>query len=252
MWQEIGISLSLGLKDSFKSRYFLMLLLLWLTLFCVWAGVYFAFAPQIAAMVKTIIEQSLAWFNWSLPSFLTTVFWAFGHVTAVLLVILAIFISLRLLIELILMPVLQRAILPAYPQLSNRYASPSLLKTLCFLLGHYAKFLILVVGCLFIPFVGHFLVLWISAYYTSTALVRDALDGVANFDSQTQLIRRAKWPLTFIGLACLFLTFIPFIGLFAPLILGASITHFCLRNVFTPEQQRQFHQGKIAAKTLQS
>jgi hypothetical protein len=66
------------------------------------------------------------------------------------------------------------------------------------------------------------------------------------------LIRRAKWPLTFIGLACLSLTFIPFIGLVAPLIFGASITHFSLRNVFTPEQQRQFHQGKIAAKALQS
>lgn len=246
MWQEIGISLSLGLKESLKSRYFLMLLLLWLTLLCVWVGVYFAFATQIAAMVNTLIEQSLAGLNWSLPSFLTTTFWAFGLVTALLLVILAVFISLRILIELILMPVLQRAILPAYPHLSNHYASPALFKTLWFLVGHYAQFFALAVLSLFVPFIGAFLLLWISAYYTSTALVRDALDGVANFDSQTQFIRREKWPLTFIGLACLCLTFIPFIGLFAPLILGASITHFCLRNVFTPEQQAQFHQGKIA------
>lgn len=251
MWQEIGISLGLGLKESLKSRYFLMLLLLWLTLFCVWAGIYFAFGIQIAAMVKTIIEESLEWLNWSLPSFLTTVFWALGHVTVLLLVILAVFISLRLLIELILMPVLQKAILPSYPHLSNHYASPSWLKILWFLLGHYAQFFVLAVACLFVPLVGHFLLLWISAYYTSTALVRDALDGVANFHSQTQLIHRTKWPLTFIGLVCLSLTFIPFIGLFAPLVFGASITHFCFRNVFTPEQQRQFHQGKIAAKALQ-
>ncbi|MBY0345662.1 MAG: EI24 domain-containing protein [Neisseriaceae bacterium] len=250
MWQEIGISLSLGVKESFKIRYFLMLFLLWFTLFCVWAGVYFAFGSTIATTVNAFVEQGFTWLSQPMPAFFKTIVLALGYVTGLLLLALALLVSLWLAIELILMPLLQHTILPNYPHLSNHYASASLIKTSWFLLTHYAQFFLFMLCCLFIPIVGHFLLLWVSAYYTSTALVRDALDGVVNFNSQTQLIHRTKISLTLIGVVCLCLTFIPFVGLLAPLVFGASITHFCFRNVFTPEQQRQFHCRKPVSKAL--
>ncbi len=228
---------SLGLKDGLRPQ-LLMLSIgvavgaggLWLLVFMVWSTEIWQMA-QVAAHwffsgAAAASEAPVAQVGW----------WAtiWGGVTqglswlVALLISLAAFallvmLSMQILLELFLMPLVQRQCLLRYPSLklggegSLRFNILTTLK----LLG----VLVLGLPLWLIPVVGPLTHLALLAYLNIRSLVNDALDGVATLEERQALVPAHRGAMLCLGLMMQLMMMIPLVGLIMASVMGASVCH---------------------------
>ncbi|MES2886453.1 MAG: EI24 domain-containing protein [Pseudomonadota bacterium] len=136
---------------------------------------------------------------------------------------LLVMLTLQVMLEVFLMPAVQRQCLKRYPALSNNL--PGTVRSN--LLTTVKLWSVLLVGVLLwiIPVLGGLAFFALAAYINVRSLVNDALDGVATLEERRQLVKGHRGAMLCLGLCMTLLLLIPFVGLVAPSVLGASVCH---------------------------
>ena len=171
----------------------------------------------------------LQWFN----SLFSYVLWFLTYLLCVLL-------SLRLLLELLLMGRIQAQCLISYPQLSAGVKT-SYLRVMLDALWMLLLSLGLTILCLLLPVVGGVLLFIGLSYLNIRSLVNDALDGLASSAQRRALIRQHRMSMLWLGMLISVWMFIPLLGLIGPLLMGAGACHLLMRALVA--QQRQPIEG---------
>lgn len=245
--------LALGLRDGLRPRVALTSLLIWLMVIVFWCVVFWIWRED----VKSLATAALLLIAYGVAQMLMPVagpatvsamasganalgafaFLLSGPVAAVVtgLVVFGCFmllcmLSVRILLELLLMGRIQAQCLQRYPALS-RGVDNSWRRGLRDALGTLATFVIGGLLCLVIPLVGGLLLFLLASYLNVRSLVGDALDGVATDDERRAVIRSQRLNMLLLGLLGTLLMLVPLAGLVAPSVLGASVCHLCMRQV---------------------
>jgi hypothetical protein len=136
---------------------------------------------------------------------------------------LLVMLTLQILLEVFLMPTVQRQCLKRYPDLPTDVAG-SLRANL---MTSLRLMLVLVAGLALwiVPVLGGLAYFALAAYVMVRSLVNDALDGVASLEERKLLIRQHRGAMLGIGLLMNLLLVIPVAGLIVPSVLGASVCH---------------------------
>lgn len=136
---------------------------------------------------------------------------------------LLVMLTLQAMLELFLMPAIQRQCLKRYPDLPSNL--PGTLGAN--LLTTVKLWSVLLVGLLLwvIPVLGGLAFFALAAYINVRSLVNDALENVATLDERRQLVKEQRGAMAGLGLCMLLLLLIPFVGLVAPSVLGAGVCH---------------------------
>lgn len=180
-------------------------------------------APQ--AGLSAWLVQGLQWFNA-----------LFSYVLLLVSYLLCVLLSLRLLLELLLMARIQAQCLQSYPQLSAGVKA-SYFHVLFDALWMLFLSLAVTLLCLLIPVVGGVILFVALSYLNIRSLVNDALDGLASTAQRRELIRQHRASMLLLGILISGWMLIPVLGLIGPLLLGAGSCHLFMRALLV--QQRQ-------------
>ncbi len=136
---------------------------------------------------------------------------------------LLIMLSMQVMLELFLMPKVQRQCLLRYPSLSSdgepswRFNFVTSLKLVgCLLLG---------LPLWLIPILGPFIYMGLAAYLSVRSLVNDALEGVATPEERQTLVGAHRWAMLSLGLMMQLMLMIPLLGWLMASVVGASVCH---------------------------
>lgn len=249
---------SLGLKDGLQPRLLLLSVgvalgagILWLTVFSVWRAEAWH-AAQVAAHwffsgAASSADAPAASSGWW-ASVWGAVASGFSWLMAVLIGLasfaLLVMLTIQLLLELFLMPLVQRQCLPRYPQLAR--GVPGSLRAN--LLTTVKLWWVLALGLLLwiIPVLGGIAFFALAAYVNVRSLVNDALDDVATLAEREVLVRTHRGAMLCLGLLMGAFLLIPLVGLVAPSVLGASVCHLFMPSLVALRAQ----QGKGAGPGL--
>jgi hypothetical protein len=206
---------------------------LWLAVFAIWSAEIWHVA-QVAAHwffsgATSTADVSTAATGWW-ASVWGSVVGAFSWLVAVLIGLasfaLLVMFTMQILLEVFLMPLVQRQCLPLYPPLATGVEGSlrANLLTSAKLLG------VLVLGMLLwiIPVLGALAFFALAAYLNVRSLVNDALDGVATVEERKALVRTHRGAMLWLGLLMAGFLLIPLVGLIAPAVLGASVCHLLM------------------------
>ncbi|ATC63018.1 hypothetical protein CMV30_03025 [Nibricoccus aquaticus] len=242
----------LGLRDGFTFRMIAFSLGLWAGALALWAILLvFAWTP-----IKTAAAFLTAWSllglfrlfpNWlpaSAQEKITGVPLAdgaaalLGNVTfgtatwimLVLLILVAVYATVRIAVEFLLMPVIRQAVEKHYPPFPPR-PPYSLLSSVTNVAKTGALAVLLGLPFLLIPVANVVLLFVLFGYLNIRTLVNEALDGLATRDEQRLLIRRARLRMIFLGTLLAAAPAIPILGLMTPAWIGAATCHLFLREL---------------------
>ena len=241
----------LGLRDGFSRRVIVFSLGLWVGAVALWAvllvvgwsqayavagfltawmllGIFRVFPTWLPAETQAkLTDTSLAA---GAQSLLGPVFGTLTGIVLALLILAAIYLTVRIAVEFWLMPIIREQVekhyppFPPKPPYSLIYSVTNIAKTgaLAVLLG--LPFLI-------IPVVNAVLIFVLFGYLNVRTLVNEALDGVASREEQRMIIRRIRVRMVFLGTVLGGVPAIPILGFMAPAWVGASTCHLCLREL---------------------
>jgi hypothetical protein len=146
------------------------------------------------------------------------------------LVVFLILITARIGLELFLMPLVRREVVPRYPSFPA-HPSTGLLTPV----KNIAKmgFLAVAIGlpCLLVPVANVILLFIFFGYLNVRTLVNECLDGLASLEEQRAVIRAARTRMVLLGSLLAGAMSIPFVGFIGPSWIGASTCHLCLRTL---------------------
>jgi hypothetical protein len=242
----------LGLRDGFSFRMIAFSLGLWAGALALWAVILVFAWAQVKAAAAFLTAWSLLGIFRLFPSWLpataqekiTNVPLADGAnvllgsitfntatwIMLVLLILIAVYATVRIAVEFLLMPVIRKTVEKHYPPFPPRppysliYSVTNVAKTgaLAVLLG---------LPFLLIPVANVALLFVLFGYLNVRTLVNEALDGLATRDEQRLLIRRARLRMIFLGTLLGGAPAIPILGLMTPAWVGAATCHLCLREL---------------------
>ncbi len=241
----------LGLRDGFTFRMIAFSLGLWAGALALWAILLvFAWTP-----IKTAAAFLTAWSllglfrlfpNWlpaSAQEKITAVPLADGAATLlgpvfvtatwimlVLLILIAVYATVRIAVEFLLMPVIRQAVEKRYPPFPPR-PPYSLLSSVTNVAKTGALAVLLGLPFLLIPVANVVLLFVLFGYLNIRTLVNEALDGLATRDEQRLLIRTARLRMIFLGTLLAAAPAIPVLGLMTPAWIGAATCHLFLREL---------------------
>ena len=241
--------IALAIKDSLSPKIVFYSVAIWGGSFLFWAGIFwwqwarivvlgkigaaflalgiFVFFPGLlgagaatqAAMASAPVAAVAASAGFTIVS----------YVLVAVVFVLLVLISVRILLEAVLMGYVQTRTLRRYPEL-QKGADNNWLANLRGASGSTIKALLITLVCLFIPVINGLLIFLIACYYSARSLVGDALEDLATVQEQRQFIRENRLGILLMGLLHFALLLIPFVGLLAPAIIGSSMCHFCMRG----------------------
>ncbi len=155
-----------------------------------------------------------------------------------LLLIVAIYATVRLAVEFWLMPIIRRVVEKHYPPFPPR-PPHSLLSSLTNLAKSGTLAVALGLPFLLIPVANVVLLFVLFGYLNVRTLVNEALDGLASREEQRQLIRGARLRMILLGTLLGGVPAIPLLGLMTPSWIGAATCHLCLRELQFSRNQHQ-------------
>jgi|GEM_PF-6666988 len=215
-----------GLRDGIQSSLFGFSILTSLGAFFFWFGVFVWARNAIWAASMRATYGALPWLPsasidaWASQAFLWLVAFCLCLIAFGLLVIL----TIQVVLELLLMPRIQRVCLPQYPSLVQNSTS-----------GHFwhewidaAKLWgILAIGLLLwlMPLVGALSFFILATYINVRLLVNDALSDIATAHERKQIIEQHQCSLLWLGLMMAGFLLVPFAGMLMPAVFGASVSH---------------------------
>lgn len=228
---------SLGLKDGLRPQ-LLMLSIgvalgaggFWLLIFMVWSAdiwhlaqvaAHWFFSGAAAASEAPVADGG--WWATIWGGVVQGLSWLVALLIFLAALALLVMLSMQIMLELFLMPLVQRQCLPRYPSLkldgagSLRFNILTSLKLLAVLVLGLPLWLI--------PVVGPLVHLALVAYLNIRSLVNDALDGVATLEERQALVRTHRGAMLCLGLIMQLMFMIPFVGLIMASVMGASVCH---------------------------
>ena len=224
----------LGFTEGLKPRIAFLSIGAALVVFIAWLTIFVLGHAQVWAIAMAATHWALPGWASAPPSMGQASIWvwvvqALSGLLAFLISVAAfgvlVMLTLQIVLELVLMPRIQREVLPSYPTLQPGVKG-SLRANLLLLMRLWGA---LIAGLLLwlIPLVGGIAFFALAAYINARSLVNDALDGIATPMERQAIVRQNGWGLLILGLMMGFLLMIPLVGLMAPSVLGASVCHFC-------------------------
>lgn len=236
----------LGFTEGLKPRIAFLSIGAALVVFIVWLMIFVFGHAHVWAIATAATHWALPGWASAPPSLGQASIWvwvvqALSGLVAFLISVAAfgvlVMVTLQVVLEVVLMPRIQREVLPSYPTLQKGVAG-SLRANLLLLLKLWGA---LIAGLLLwlIPLVGGIAFFALAAYINARSLVNDALDGIATPSERQAIVRQNRWGLMILGLMMGSLLMIPLIGLVAPSVLGASVCHFCFKALLKLRGQVQ-------------
>lgn len=247
--------LGLGLRDGLKPRLALMSFMVGLGVSLFWFAVFGLYAAELWQGAQSLASVGLIGtlkgvgeVTQALQGLVPVVMagWFTKMVAAGLLLMgyaLLVILSMRIILELVLMPRIQRVCLQRYPDLLPTEGA-TVMAGLRDTLGTLSTSVVGSLCCLLIPVIGGLLVLVLVSYMNIRSLLGDTLEDLATDDEVRQIIQGSRADMTVLGLACTALTLVPLLGLFAPVIMGASACHLTMRRLTVLRAAALLEQGK--------
>jgi hypothetical protein len=158
------------------------------------------------------------------------VFTAATGIILALLILIAVYATVRIAVEFWLMPVIRKVVEKDYPPFPPRpvysviYSVTNAAKTGALAAGLGLPFLLIPVANVVLLFV-------LFGYLNVRTLVNEALDGLASREEQRAVIRTARLRMILLGSLLGGMSTIPVLGLMAPACTGAATCHLCLRTL---------------------
>ena len=225
---------NLGFTEGLKPRIAFLSIGAALVVFIVWLMIFVFGHAQVWAIATAATHWALPGWASAPPSMAQASIWVWvvqalsGLVTFLISVAafgVLVMLTLQVVLELVLMPRIQREVLPSYPTLKP--GVPGSLPANFLLLIRLWGALIAGLLLWLIPLAGGIAFFALAAYINARSLVNDALDGIASPSERQAIVRQNRWGLMILGLMMGCLLMIPLVGLVAPSVLGASVCHFC-------------------------
>jgi Etoposide-induced protein 2.4 (EI24) len=250
--REAFASALLGLRDGFSLRMIAFSLGLWAGALALWTVILVFAWAQAKAFAAFLTAWSLLGVFRLFPSWLPATAQAkitgvplvdgasalLGSITfatatwimLVLLILIAVYATVRIAVEFWLMPVIRRVVEKHYPPFPPR-APYSLIYSVTNVAKTGALAVCLGLPFLLIPVANVVLLFVLFGYLNVRTLVNEALDGLATRDEQRQLIRCARLRMIFLGTLLGGAPAIPVLGLMTPAWIGAATCHLFLREL---------------------
>lgn len=147
-----------------------------------------------------------------------------------LLFMLLVMLTVRILLELFLMGRIQKRCLLRYPNITQT-ANGKVRYYLRDRIGTLTTFVFGGLLCLVVPIVGGVLFFVLASYLNVRSLINEATENCVNNDEMRKIIKEQRIEMACLGIVISFFMFIPFVGLLAPIVLGASVCHLTMRRV---------------------
>lgn len=144
--------------------------------------------------------------------------------------VLSVMLSMRVFLELFLMGRIQRYCLKRYPSLETTKKT-SFTAGLRSSVGTTCSFVFFGFLCLIIPVFGGVLFFLLASYLNVRSLINDAAENLVTDTELRALIGGHRVEMVVLGVLVSIVTLIPFLGFFAPVLLGASVCHLCMRSL---------------------
>lgn len=159
---------------------------------------------------------------------------ALSWVVVALLYLVLVVLSVRILLELMLMARIRSQTVKRYPILCRAVpaAEPSgLLASLRNAIGPWLGLVAGSIICLLLPFVGGLALFVLLSYFNVRFLVNDAMKDLASSKEIQRFAHENRPEMIALGLLLTLLSLVPFVGLLAPWFTGSSVCHLAMRRV---------------------
>ncbi len=163
-------------------------------------------------------------------SLLGPVFATATWIMLVLLIVVAVYATVRIAVEFWLMPIIRRVVEKHYPPFPPR-PPYSLLSSVTNVAKTGTVAVCLGLPFLLVPVANVVLLFVLFGYLNVRTLVNEALDGLATRDEQRLLIHRTRLRMIFLGTLLAGAPAIPVLGLMTPSWVGAATCHLFLRQL---------------------
>lgn len=249
--RETFVCLGLALRDAAHPKLAFLSLgtgllasLFWLAVLVIWwqpiwlgaqvvataiaAGIVFTLmpaAPAVGGSVAAMGNIASAYAPWLLAIQFGPIFTVFVLVGGYLLLVM---LSVRILLELMLMTRIQTRVLRRYPGV-ERGADASFRAGLRDWLGTTSTFVFGGLLCLIVPVLGGALFFVLASYLNVRSLINDALEDVASDAERRQVIKANRLRMALLGVLMSALMLVPVVGFFMPVLLGAAVVHLSVR-----------------------
>ena len=215
---------------------------LWLLVFSIWGGHIVHWCDLLSnAILGRLAGQGAT------PSVLMlSIGRVFAYLFATALFIILVMVTVRVLLEFILMVRIQRYCLPRYPSLKTGVPS-SMTAGMRDASGATATLVIGGLLCLVIPIIGGVLFFVLASYLNVRGLVNDAVDGLATDEQRRAIIQSRRVEMTLLGALVGVFTLVPFVGFLSPVVLGAGVCHLGMRALAGAGQDADGRAEGVAA-----
>jgi uncharacterized protein involved in cysteine biosynthesis len=215
---------------------------LWLLVFSIWGGRIVHWCDLLSnAILGRLSGQGAS------PSVLMlSVGRVFAYLFATALFIILVMVTVRILLEFILMARIQRYCLARYPSLRTGVPS-SMTAGVRDAIGATATLVIGGLLCLVIPIIGGVLFFVLASYLNVRGLVNDAVDGLARDEQRRAIIETRRVEMTMLGVLVGVFTLVPFAGFLSPVVLGAGVCHLSMRALADADQKADGRARGVAA-----
>lgn len=254
--REAFICLGLGLRGAIRLRSLLISAGIWGLTAIFWVVVFLVFGNEIRDALFAVLSKALALVLSLLPqtwaAWLTTWNSTFSRIVSFIagfLLLIALFwtlfiLSVRVVVELFLVAVIQRQLLPAYPGLKERRPAldVSLSSAYLFIRNSFIPFVgfsLLFVCLMIIPVINGIALFVLVSYFNVRFLMNDAMDGIANGAELRAYLQTHRLEMLILGLLISLLNLIPLVFLLSPWVIGASVCHLSMRHLARLEMAPQ-------------
>lgn len=228
---EVAKCFALALCEAARPGLAFLSAILALAAFGLWPAVFAIWWSDLASLAGWAVNKLTGGLlHMPVPSSNGSTLWiqAFAYILLAAAFLLLVMVTLRILLEWMLMSRIQRHCLRRYPQL-QRGVESSVLGGLRDTIGPVLTFVFGGLACLLIPVLGGGLLFVLANYLNVRGLVNDAVEGLANDEQRRVFIKANRLQMAVLGVLLSVFMLIPFAGFFAPVVMGASVCHLCMR-----------------------
>lgn len=226
--KEVLHCFQLGLRDALRPQLAFASLLVGVLAVVVVAVIFGVWHAPIQAGVAGVVQASLAWAGMAQHAWLVPILiW----LMIAMLFVLSVLLLMQLVLELWLMPRVQRVCLQRHPDLQNVQADVRFRYGVLDGARTFSTWLFGSMVCLLIPVVGSVLALGLSSYLAVRSLVNDAVDGKATEAEVRYLIRNSRPQMLMLGALLAACALVPLAGLFVPVLAGCCTCHLMMARL---------------------
>lgn len=250
-FQEAAACAWLGLRSALSIGALLTSLLMWFAVAAIWLVVFLFYRESITELalkaaviavfgVAALIPGALGSSSTGVvgggigmaAAVISSI--ALSWVVVVLLYVALVVLSVRVLVELMLMPRIRSQTVKRYPILCEAVpaAEPSGLQaSLRNAVGPWFGLVAGSIACLLLPFVGGLALFVLLSYFNVRFLVNDAMEDLASPKEIQRFAHENRPEMIVLGLLLTLLSLVPFVGLLAPWFTGSSVCHLAMRHL---------------------